>query len=285
MQQLFVLSLEHLGVLRIRGADARRFLQGQVSNDIGKLKDGPLFAGLHDPQGRVLALLRMVALGDDDVLALLPRELSARILAHLQKYVLRARVTLEAADAQWHAYGICGPDTEAAAHLRKSIHISSDPPRAIVVAPRHEALPEGDHLEPGEWDALDIADGLPEVYSATSGEFLAQMLNLDLLDGISFGKGCYTGQEIIARAHWRGRVKRRMQRFATEEQRALSPGERITLADGRRVQVVRQARYGQVGSEFLAVAAIDASEEAPGEPAEGESRLVATRLALPYDLD
>ncbi len=72
--------------------------------------------------------------------------------------------------------------------------------------------------------------------TATSGSFVAQMLNLDLIDAISLTKGCYTGQEVIARAHYRGQVKRRMQRFFTESTRELGPGERVQLGDGRSAQ-------------------------------------------------
>jgi folate-binding protein YgfZ len=289
MSQLFVIRLDHLSVLRIRGTDALRFLQGQFSNDIERLRSVPsLLAGLHDPQGRVLALLRLVALEDADLLALLPRERAAFVQTHLRRYVLRSKVTIDIADAEWNAIGLCGPDSDAAARLHKSVRLATDPQRLIVIASRHERLPEGDRLEPEEWQALDVADGLPEVTSATAGLFVSQMLNLDLLDGISFQKGCYTGQEIIARAHYRGRVKRRMQRFATEQQRALEPGERVLLSDGRRVQIVRQARFGQVGSEFLAIAPLSGAREessSADEPASPDaSVLAATQLSLPYEL-
>lgn len=288
MSQLFVIRLEHLSVLRFRGPDAGRFLQGQVSNDVERLRATPaLLAGLHDPQGRVLAVLRLVALEENDLLAVLPRELAPVIQRHLKRFVLRSKVTIDLADAEWQAVGLCGPDSEAAARLHKSVRLAADPLRLMVILSRHEQLPEGDALEAEEWQALDVADGLPEVTVATSGLFVSQMLNLDLLDGISFDKGCYTGQEIIARAHYRGRVKRRLQRFATEQQRSLHAGERVTLADGRRAQIVRQARFGQVGSEFLAVAALSAGEEdapPPGGEAEGEERLAATPLSMPYRL-
>jgi folate-binding protein YgfZ len=286
MSQLFVIRLEHLSVLRFRGADASRFLQGQLSCDVQRLARVPsVLGGLHDPQGRVLALLRLVALENDDILAVLPRELAATVQAHLRRYVLRAKVTIDVADAEWHAIGLCGPDANAAARLHKPIVLSNEPSRLMLIASRHEPLPEGDALEAQEWQALDVADGLPEVFTATSGLFVSQMLNLDLLDGISFEKGCYTGQEIVARAHWRGKVKRRIQRFATETPRSLAPGERIVLADGRAAQIVRQARFGQVGSEFLAVAPLP--EEPEGSPqdaaAEGD-RLQATPLSMPYEL-
>lgn len=294
MSQLFVMRLEHLSVLRFRGPDAARFLQGQLSNDVERLRTLPsLLAGLHDPQGRVLALLRLVALEEDHILALLPRERAPVVQAHLRRYVLRAKVTIDLVDAEWNAVGLCGPDASAAARLHKSIHLATDPQRQIVITSRHEPLPEGDRLEPEEWQALDVADGLPEITAATAGLFVGQMLNLDLLDGISFQKGCYTGQEIIARAHYRGRVKRRMQRFATEEQRALQPGERVRLADGRAAQIVRQARFGQVGSEFLAVTTLrgHGEESRPDEAVadedardEADGRLAATQLSLPYEL-
>jgi tRNA-modifying protein YgfZ len=284
MSQLFAIRLENLSVLRFRGADAARFLQGQLSNDISKLRSQPaLLAGLHDPQGRVLAILRLVALEENDILALLPRELAVSIQKHLQRFVLRAKVTIDVADTEWQAYGLCGPDAEAAARLHKSIAISHDPPRLIVIATRHDSLPEADLLEPDEWLALDVADGLPEISLASSGEFVGQMLNLDVLGGIAFDKGCYTGQEIIARAHYRGRVKRRLQRFATEEQRELRPGDKVLLSDGRRAQIVRQARFGQVGSEFLAVAPLPGTVAEESVP-DAEGTLVATQLAMPYEL-
>jgi folate-binding protein YgfZ len=101
---------------------------------------------------------------------------------------------------------------------------------------------------------LDIADGEAQVYAATSEEFVAQMLNLDALDAIAFDKGCYTGQEVIARAHYRGRVKRRLQRFRSRGPVRLAAGESGTLADGRAFKVVDAVQLGDGRCEFLAVA-------------------------------
>jgi folate-binding protein YgfZ len=140
------------------------------------------------------------------------------------------------------------------------------------------------------WRALDVAAGLPQVYLATSEAFVAQMLNLDVLGGIAFDKGCYTGQEVIARAHYRGRVKRRLQRFRTAAaagaSTALVPGSRGLLADGRAYTVVEAVRLADGRCEFLAVAplvgAADDAEPAPrGEPA---AALACEALALPYAL-
>jgi tRNA-modifying protein YgfZ len=112
---------------------------------------------------------------------------------------------------------------------------------------------------------LDIAAGVAQVYAATSEEFVAQMLNLDALGGISFEKGCYTGQEVIARAHYRGRVKRRMQRFLSREPLSgLAPGASGQLADGRTFKVVDAGVLANGRCEFLAVAPM-AVESAPAE--------------------
>ena len=102
--------------------------------------------------------------------------------------------------------------------------------------------------------AADIADGLPQVYLATSEAFVAQMLNLDVTGGIALDKGCYTGQEIIARAHYRGHVKRRMQRFISETPCSLIPGQTGKFTDGRSFKVVDAVAVEQGRCEFLAVA-------------------------------
>ena len=102
---------------------------------------------------------------------------------------------------------------------------------------------------------------MPQVYTATSEEFVAQMLNLDTLGAIAFDKGCYTGQEVIARAHYRGRVKRRAQRFHVAEEN-LSAGASGTLPDGRSFKVVEAVRSAIGGSDVLAVASLATEEEA-----------------------
>ena len=132
------------------------------------------------------------------------------------------------------------------------------------------------------WRRLDIAAGLPQVYAATSEEFVAQMLNLDALGAIAFDKGCYTGQEVIARAHYRGRVKRRMQRFRTQDPKTLVPGSAGRLSDGRAFKVVDAVTAGDGSREFLAVAAVSTREEAQG--LEGEVPIAAESLPLPYEL-
>jgi tRNA-modifying protein YgfZ len=290
MPDLAITPLDDLTALAVRGADAVAFLQGQLSQDIELLdRQGAALAGLHNPQGRCLALLRLFHLGSDQILLVLPGELADRVRAHLDRYVLRSRVKLADASGSWRIYGLTGPDAEPAATTRLHLPLDRAGFRQLILAPRGEPLPQGYLATRAEWRIEDIEAGMPEVLGKTSGEFIAQMLNLDAIGAVSFDKGCYTGQEIIARAHFRGQVKRRMQLFHTEREVALVPGERVVLGDGRRAQVVLAETIDEGGQEFLAVttlpgsagagdAAADASESAPIQ------RIPSMQVPLPYEL-
>ena len=250
-----------LGLLRFRGADSVKFLQGQLSNDMSILAaDRFMLAGLHNPQGRVLALLRLARIEPDHVVALLPAELAAATLATLRRYVLRAKVAIS-------------DESSAAALAALATQL---PAAALRMAPAARAR--------------DLAAGIPQVRAATSGRFVAQMLNLDCVGAISFDKGCYTGQEIIARAHYRGRMKRRMQRFLSAAPAALAPGQSVLLGDGRAAQIVDAVTVADGCTEFLAVAPLPAEAAAAttaatdntGEPGAPGTPLDCSPLPLPY---
>ncbi len=284
------IGLDDLGVLRIRGADAARFLQGQLSNDVTRLAaGGSLLAGVHNAQGRAIAIVRLVQAAAGDILAVLPRELIPALLPRLARFVLRAKVQLADDSASWRIQGLVQADAPDAL----AIKWADAPARwlALSAAGAAPAASEaGATAQRAAWALLDIASGLPQVYPRTSEAFVAQMLNLDVLDGIAFSKGCYTGQEVIARAHYRGRVKRRMQRWRTLAGAALAPGDSGQLGDGRNFRVVEAAQLPDGRCEFLAVAALDpemptAPAEPDGEP-DGAARspLAAEPLPLPYAL-
>lgn len=353
--------LADMGVVRVQGADAIKFLQGQVSNDVARLSaDRSVLAGLHNPQGRVIALLRLMLAAPDEVLALVPRELAASVAARLGKFVLRAKVKIGDVSADWEVEGVVlagggdaagagiaeGPaDASVGASIGASIGggvgasvgasgssavgasvgdarrddegrlwvcvatsdgtSASSASRWLTARPLntgHSAEPRSDEksaalhvgvpipssMTRDEWRALDIAAGLPQIYTATTEAFVAQMLNLDLIDAIAFDKGCYTGQEVIARAHYRGKVKRRMQRFRTLSAHKLVPGESGTLADGRSFKVVDAVALSDGRSEFLAVttfgeAADDGAESSATPPTQSHT-LSAEQLPLPYSL-
>ncbi len=373
-----LIELADLGVLRFRGADAVKFLQGQVSNDVERLTaERSQLAGYHNPQGRVIALLRVVQLAPDDVLAILPRDLVATVASRLMKFVLRAKVKIADDSDGWRIAGLVALHAEraasagrvssasssragasasagvsssgaasvessnagssgsprtagngssdrdeltpeaaaafearatswaaaqfeqasaaaatagelslAAAQLEEAesvvplltasalmlpdavrsqslaggtviIRIGATPARWLVLSPAGEAAPLVGCVAADRdvWRLLDIADGEAQVYTATSEEFVAQMLNLDALDAIAFDKGCYTGQEVIARAHYRGRVKRRLQRFVSRGAATkLDVGATGQLTDGRAFKVVEAAQLEDGRVEFLAVA-------------------------------
>ena len=296
---LQTVELDDLGAVRVKGADAARFLQGQLSNDLGRVSaERSALAGLHNPQGRTIALLRIVHLAADDLLALLPRELAASVAARLSKYVLRAKVAVTDDSQSWRITGLiaCGLSRTQPAFAKASaggpalladypaaagdqrrldgrivICVGEQPARWLLITPADTsssgpAAPESDPLRHSvavgreAWRQLDIISGLPQVYGATSEQFVAQMLNLDVIGAIAFDKGCYTGQEVIARAHYRGRVKRRLQRFRSRGRLDLKAGDNGELSDGRAFTVVEAVRLGDGRCEFLAVAPLPTTE-------------------------
>jgi folate-binding protein YgfZ len=281
--------LDDLGVLRFRGADTRKFLQGQLSNDIERLRSGALLrAGIHNPQGRTLALLALIPDGEADVLALMPRDQLAAISTLLKRYVLRSKVTIGDETEHLCIVGLGNVDALASTPGLRASYLSGDP-RALLLTPAGDAAQVAVDMKREQWRALDIAAGLPEVPAAICGQFVSQMLNLDCIEAISFDKGCYTGQEIIARAHYRGRVKRRMQRFISEEPASLSVGASARLRDGRHLRVVQAVTASDGRCEFLAVAhlpgaAPDAEPQDPVPDGTTDHTLAAHSLPLPYAL-
>jgi folate-binding protein YgfZ len=281
-----VCVLDDLGTLRFSGPDAEKFLQGQLSNDVSALSAAALLrAGVHNPQGRTLALLGLIAADGGDILALLPRELLAVITPLLRRYVLRAKLTISDLTMEHRVYGLASPDACPEAAGRRIAYGALGQQRMLLLQSMGGPAPQGASMSRDHWRALDIAAGLPQVYGATSGQFVAQMLNLDCIDAISFTKGCYTGQEVIARAHYRGRIKRRLQRFSSRAAPRLAAGDSGRLDDGRSFRVVEALPHADGSCEFLAVAALPgaAAETDEGGQAPGQG-LAFSALPLPYPL-
>jgi hypothetical protein len=301
-----VLPLAALGALRIHGADATAYLQGQLSGDLRSAAPGAIsYSGLHNPQGRVLARLALAQLAEGDWLAILPAPLAAATATALRRFVLRAKLAIEVTPPGAIALrgaGAAGASPGAARLPAGAVPLAWPDGRMGLFLPQGLDLaaadsPAGIAADQAwrDWQAREVALGLAEVHPQTSGSFVAQMLNLDCIGAIGFDKGCYTGQEVIARAHYRGRVKRRMQRFAVPVPLGLVPGAALRLADGRSALLVREARLADGSSEFLAVCALPGAATAAtaatdataaGEPqGEADATLVASRaLPLPYAL-
>jgi len=281
--------LAHLGILRFTGADALSFLQGQVSNDTQRLTDNtPVLAAYSSAQGRVLALIYLLP-HSSGVAAILPREILAPTLERLRKFILRAKVRIEDAGESLVVAGQFGAYPAA-----NSRYVERDGIGTAAVGPDHNRywiIGAPDKLAAADaavserfaeqWRLADIRAGLPQVYAATSEAFVAQMLNLDLLDGISFTKGCYTGQEIIARTQHLGRIKRRLFRLSLPAG-TWSIGQALRLADGRQGRLTEVIESnGQI--EALAVLNVEPNSTG-GSDASGEALVEAVELPLPYDL-
>jgi folate-binding protein YgfZ len=216
--------LTQLGVIMVTGPQAREYLQGQVTADLEHLNAQQVqLACCNSAQGRVQAVFWMIERADGIALVL-PVSVVDSTVARLRKYVLRAKVKIE-----------------AAVHLQVGFASSATLPRSEGVS--YFTLPGLDGViavgafdapvdasREDDWKLSYLRAGLPQVYPETHEAFVAQMLNIDLLGGISFEKGCYTGQEIIARAHFRGTVKRRMFLFRTEGPTPV-PGTRVLAGD------------------------------------------------------
>jgi tRNA-modifying protein YgfZ len=295
--------LAHLGILRFTGADTLSFLQGQVSNDTQRLTEGsPVLAAYSSPQGRVLALIYLLP-HSSGVVSILPREILTATMERMRKFILRAKVRIEdATDALIVAGRFSAtsqsdatPKVGAIPHAFSSSYVEHDGigtapvghdgNRHWVIGPPEKIAAPADaaagKLIEDDWRLADIRAGLPQVYATTSEAFVAQMLNLDLLDGISFTKGCYTGQEIIARTQHLGRIKRRLFRLSLPPG-AWSVGQALRLADGRQGRLTEVIESGG-RTEALAVLSVT-GDSANGGDTPGELLVEAAELPLPYSL-
>jgi tRNA-modifying protein YgfZ len=295
-------TLTHLGLLRFSGPDANSFLQGQVSNDTRPLSAGtPMLAAYSTPQGRVAAVLRLLP-HSSGIVAILPRDLVQPTLERLRKYVMRSKVKIEDISETFAVLGLRRPEISQSPDLPQPdashpymerdgvgvAEVGHDPERLWVVGDAAVLAAAPESLSENAWRLADIRSGLPQVYAATQEQFVAQMLNLDLIEGISFTKGCYTGQEIIARTQHLGRIKRRLFRLGLPETGNWAVGQTLQLADGRSGRLTEVAR-SDTGFEALAVltepgqaAAGAAAGQDP--PSGSPGGIAATELALPYSL-
>lgn len=251
---LLITDLSPLAWLRVRGEDAVSFLQGQLSNDVTQLREtrGQL-SSYNNPKGRMLAVLQL-SRRDDEILLELPASLRDPTLARLKMFVLRAKVQLSAAE-DLAALGLIGDEAPAllaaldlpcpaqpqdCASTPAGLQVLrrlGERPRFSILGPAaaldalRARLPagRGNAASYEAWRRADIEAGVPVVLPQTREHFVPQMANLDLLGGISLNKGCYTGQEIVARLHYLGQLKRRL--FVARIQGAApAPGNEVHAA-------------------------------------------------------
>jgi len=208
----FIATLDHLGSLRFSGQDAEVFLQGQLSCDVSEVRPGLSSHGAYcSAKGRMLANF-LLWREQDGFAMVLSRDLGASVQKQISKFVLRSKVKVaDASDIV--LVGAAGAQAESllAAAPGQSVRLNDG--RLIVALPAEGAAGVLRGLSLGDaarWRWLDIRSGVPLIKAATQDQFVPQMANLELIGGVSFEKGCYTGQEIVARTQHLGRVKRRM---------------------------------------------------------------------------
>jgi folate-binding protein YgfZ len=219
----------------------------------------------------------------DSIVMLLPASMIELTLARLRKYVLRAKVKLESGAGRFTVAGTTGDSLDAPpqAHSevdgRSYIRWPGGSRTLCLIHPGDTA--SRDEVAELQWHRDDIEAGLPQVYPQTHEAFVAQMLNVDVLGGIGFEKGCYTGQEIIARTHFRGAIKRRMLRFQADGA-APAPGTRVLVGDQHAGDVVDSVTTND-RCELLAVIGLS---HAKAQLTLDVSNAKLERLALPYSL-
>jgi hypothetical protein len=284
-------DLSHLGLIAVRGPDSEAFLQGQLTCDVRQATlERSLIGAYCSSKGRALASFRLFRRGDDYHLEM-PRSMVEPTLARLRKYVLRAKTRLEDASDALVRIGLAGPEaarllatqtSDSAIEMAVGDVLHSNDITAIRLPgaiPRYELhgpVPEiraaWEALTPNiapvgveAWRLLDILAGMPAVYPETVEAFVPQMLNLELLDGISFKKGCYTGQEIVARTHYLGKLKRRMYLARVESPAPPRPGDPLFSPQADASQgagrLADACRHPDGGYAVLAVALIECAEQ------------------------
>jgi len=230
-------ALTHWGVIRARGMDAVKFLQGQLTNDVAQLgASAARLAGFCSAKGRLQASFVMWTAGPDEVLLACSASVLQATLKRLSMFVMRAQCKLTDASADVAVWGLAG---DAALALVSGVAVWDrfDDARGNTVIRLPDANAQLRCLHVGvpasgaaamsldDWRWLEVQSGLPTIEAPTAEKFVPQMLNYELVGGVDFRKGCYPGQEIVARSQYRGTVKRRMFLFDIDGEAA--PGQEV----------------------------------------------------------
>lgn len=299
-----VCRLPQWGVLRATGDDAVSFLHGQLSNDVSKLDLAHArLAAYCDAKGRMLASLIYAKRSPGELWLLCSADLLPATLKRLNMFVLRAKAKLSDASAGLAVLGLVGD--AAAAHVSGTnlnatwdkadvgaaqlirLPDAAGQPRWLWIGPPAEAealcatLPA---LDVSLWQWLDVQAGMAPVVAATAGQFVPQMLNYELIGGVDFQKGCYPGQEIVARSQYLGKLKRRA--FLLAGDAVMHPGQEVIWSEdpGQPAGLIAQAATGPDGTHLaLAELKIGVTESGSLHLARAEGPLLRLQ-ALPYAL-
>ncbi len=308
----FACDLPGLGVIAVQGADAESFLHGQLTSDVRALTLGrSQMSAYCSPKGRVLAVFRLFRHADG-IYLLTPTQGMEALVRRLRLFVLRAKVSVEPVQGVYRLFGLAGEQActrvgmstalwpEHADAVARTDHVTLVRvpgllPRAIAMVQaesmdnldsmRDEALPL---LPEKVWTLLDINAGLPTIYPQNADQFVPQMLNLHALDAVSFSKGCYPGQEIVARMQYLSKPKRRMYRVHLDAAALPGAGEELyagSIQEGTAIgRIVMATEASGGGYAALAVIAIDQAHAASIRLAEAGTAHMGIE-DLPYTVD
>jgi len=300
---LMLANLSHLGLIKVVGEQGRSFIHGQVTTDISSLATDQWRWGAHcDPKGKMLASFRTFAI-QDALFMLMPKDAIEVDLPQLQKYAVFSKATLSNASTEWTLLGVAGEqasqfvnkhfgDIQQELTLIENGAILKDAERFILVltpdaAAALVAQSELSVFDSSAWQALEIAAGYPNLAASHASQYVPQMCNLQAVNGISFNKGCYMGQETIARMKYRGGNKRALYilRGHTNLQINLASGLEIAMEDSfrRGGQIIE---FVQRGNQVLLTAVLpnDTANDTQLRFADDEQSHL-TIQALPYSLD
>jgi folate-binding protein YgfZ len=284
-----ICDLSHYGLIRAQGSEAETFLQNQFCNDVRNVSTSQSqLNGYCNPKGRLLAFFRLFQRADDYYLRL-PREILEPSLNRLRMFVLMTKVTLDDCSDELVHIGFSGPEAEQrlaaiAGEAPKEtdeviqsnqltvIRIPGVQARFEIYGPYEEVsqlwqqlASQATAVGSSSWELLDIHAAIPEVLPSTQEAFVPQMLNLQAIHALSFKKGCYPGQEIVARMHYLGKLKRHMYRAYLDSQEVPAVGESLFAAGSESGQgvgrVVRAEANPAGGVDLLAVIEISSAEQ------------------------
>jgi folate-binding protein YgfZ len=273
-----IAKLDRYGLLRAAGEDARAFLHAQLTNDIENLLPGQArYAGWCSAKGRLLATFLVVPYSGGFLLQL-SRDLVPTVAKRLSMFVLRSKLKITDVSAEWGQYGQWsddGPNPLAVQEQEGTITVGVEAGRALVLtagASERQAPKRSEE----DWSLAEVRAGRVLIAQSTQDQFVPQMVNLELAGGVDFRKGCYPGQEIVARAQYRGEVKRRMYRLKGA---VLKPGQELYSDDapGQPSGTVVNA----AGEESLAVLQTSAVEAKSAIRAQPQAAALEV-LPLPY---
>jgi tRNA-modifying protein YgfZ len=282
---LVLADLSDWGLIAFAGDEAQTFLHSQITNDLRGLKpETAVFAGYCSPKGRMLANFLVLKRGGD-ILLMLPAALRESVQKRLSMFILRSKVKARDASAEWVRLGLSGPGAEAllaqatgmtvaaapmsVAHAETALALRLAPDRFdILVQPDAaaalwDALAEHAHaIGTPAWNWLLTSGGVPVILPATQDQFVPQMANMEVLHGVSFNKGCYPGQEIVARTQYLGKLKRRM--YLAHVDADAKAGDEVyspVLQDQTAGMVANAAPSPEGGSDLLVVLRIDSHDD------------------------